>query len=95
MKEILKKKTYLSLVWIAIVKSGVSISFGTYAPFIFKEKGFTLSQIGIIITLFFVLSGISMITSSKIEKKIRAEKHYQAVILDNFTNGIVIYVYNR
>ena len=73
MKEILKKKTYLSLGWIAIVKSGVSISFGTYAPFIFKEKGFTLSQIGIIITLFFVLSGISMITSSKIEKKIGAE----------------------
>lgn len=73
MKIILKNKTYLSLVWIAIVKSGVSISFGTYAPFIFKEKGFTLSQIGIIITLFFILSGISMITSSKIEKKIGAE----------------------
>lgn len=73
MKEILKKKTYLSLIWIAVVKSGVSISFGTYAPFIFKEKGFTLSQIGIIISLFFILSGISMLTSSKIEKRIGAE----------------------
>lgn len=73
MKEILGKKTFLSLIWIAIVKSGVSISFGTYAPFIFQEKGFTLSQIGLIVTLFFILSGISMLTSSKIEKKIGAE----------------------
>ena len=73
MKEILRKKTYLSLVWIAIVKSGMSISFGTYAPFMLKERGFTLSQIGIIVSLFFILSGISMLTSSKIEKKIGAE----------------------
>lgn len=73
MKEILKKKTYLSLIWIAIVKSGMSISFGTYAPFMLKERGFTLSQIGIIVSLFFILSGVSMLTSSKIEKKIGAE----------------------
>ncbi len=73
MKEILNKKPYLSLIWIAVVKSGVSISFGTYAPFILKERGFTLSQIGIIISLFFILSGISMLTSSKIEKRIGAE----------------------
>ena len=52
MKEILGKKTFLSLIWIAVVKSGVSISFGTYAPFILKERGFTLSQIGFIVTLF-------------------------------------------
>ena len=73
LKEILKKKTYLSLIWIAIVKSGMSISFGTYAPFMLKERGFTLSQIGIIVSLFFILSGVSMLTSSKIEKKIGAE----------------------
>ena len=73
MKEILKKKTYLSLIWIAIVKSGMSISFGSYAPFMLKERGFTLSQIGIIVSLFFILSGVSMLTSSKIEKKIGAE----------------------
>jgi len=73
MGEILKKKTYLSLIWIAVVKSGLSISFGTYAPFILQEKGFTLSQIGLIVSLFFILSGISMLTSSKIEKKIGAE----------------------
>lgn len=73
MKEILGKKTFLSLIWIAIVKSGVSISFGTYAPFILEKRGFSLSQIGVIITAFFILSGISMLTSSKIEKKIGAE----------------------
>ena len=38
-----------------------------------KERGFTLSQIGIIVSLFFILSGVSMLTSSKIEKKIGAE----------------------
>lgn len=71
-KKILTNKTHLSLLWIAIVKSGVSISFGTYVPFMLKERGFSLEQIGLIVALFFSLSGISMLTSSKIERKIGA-----------------------
>lgn len=72
MKNILKNKTCMLLVWIAIVKSGVSISFGTYIPFILQKNGFTLNQIGLVVTLFFALSGVSMIVSSKMEKWVGA-----------------------
>lgn len=72
MGEIIKNKTCMKLVWIAIVKSAVSISFGTYIPFILKESGFDLSTTGIVVTLFFAISGLSMIASSKLEEKIGA-----------------------
>ena len=51
MKEILSSKVILGLILISVVKSGVSISFGTYMPFILEKSGFTLSQIGLIVTL--------------------------------------------
>lgn len=70
MKEILSSKTILALILIAVVKSGVSISFGTYMPFILEDNGFTLNQIGLIVTLFFTISGVATMLSSKIEEKI-------------------------
>lgn len=72
MKDIIKNKTCMMLVWIAIVKSGVSISFGTYIPFILKDYNFTLNKIGLIVTCFYALSGLSMIISPKLEEKIGA-----------------------
>src|SRR5699024_8543270 len=70
MKEILSSKTILGLVLIAVVKSGVSISFGTYMPFLLEKNGFSLNQIGLIVTLFFTISGVATMLSSKIEEKI-------------------------
>lgn len=70
MKEILGSKTILGLILIAVVKSGVSISFGTYIPFILEKNGFALNEIGLIVTLFFTVSGIATIYSSKMEEKI-------------------------
>ena len=70
MKEILSSKPCLGLILIAVVKSGVSISFGTYAPFILHNHGFSTSQTGIITTIFLVAGGISTILSPKIEDKI-------------------------
>lgn len=72
MKDIIKNKTVMILVLIAIVKSGVSISFGTYIPFILKDYGFNLKDIGLIVTIYYALSGISMITSAKLEEKVGA-----------------------
>ncbi len=72
MKDIIKNKTVMILVLIAIVKSGVSISFGTYIPFILKDYGFSLKDIGLIVTIYYALSGISMITSAKLEEKVGA-----------------------
>ena len=72
MKEILKNKICIYLMIVSIVKSAVSISFGTYIPFLLKENGFGLVQTGFIVSLFFISGGIGTILSSKIEKYINA-----------------------
>ncbi len=73
MFEILKDKTCVFLTFISTVKSAVSISFGTYIPFLLKKQGFSLEEIGIIVTLFFISGGLATIFSSKIERKIGAK----------------------
>jgi len=72
MKEILKNKTCMFLMFISIIKSAVSISFGTYIPFLLKNNGFNLTSTGLIVTLFFISGGCATIVSSKIEKYINA-----------------------
>lgn len=73
MFEILKNKTCMFLTFISTLKSALSISFGTYIPFLLKEKGFSLNEIGLIVTLFFISGGLATIYSSKIENKIGAK----------------------
>ncbi len=72
MKEILKDKTSVFLTFISTIKSAVSISFGTFVPFLLKESGFSLKAIGLIVTLFFIAGGSATIISSKIEKYFKA-----------------------
>ena len=71
--EILKDKTCILLIVISTVKSVVSICFGTYIPFLLQDRGFNLTQIGLIITLFFVMGAIASMTSSRFEKYIGAK----------------------
>ena len=70
MKEILKNKVCMFLMFISVIKSALSISFGTYIPFLLKAQGFSLEMTGLIVTLFFISGGLATIFSSKIEKKI-------------------------
>ncbi len=70
MKEILKNKVCMFLMFISVIKSALSISFGTYIPFLLKKQGFSLEITGLIVTLFFISGGLATIFSSKIEKKI-------------------------
>jgi len=72
MKEILKNKTCMFLTFVSVVKSAVSISFGTYIPFLLSKQGFTLNETGLIVTLFFISGGLATIYSSKIENKVGA-----------------------
>ena len=72
MKEVMKNKTCMFLMFVSVIKSAVSISFGTYIPFLLKTNGFNLSQTGIIVTLFFISGGLATIVSSRIEKYINA-----------------------
>ena len=72
MKEILKNKTCMFLTIISVIKSALSISYGTYIPFLLQQKGFDLSSIGFIVTLFYISGGIGTIFSAKFEKKFKA-----------------------
>lgn len=69
-KEVLKNKTCMFLTFISTIKSAVSISFGTYIPFLLNKYDFSLKETGLIVTLFFISGGIATIFSSKIENKI-------------------------
>ena len=67
-KEILKNKTCLILIFISFMKSLVSICFGTYTPFLLQKFGFSLNNTGLIITLFFISGSIASMTCSRFEK---------------------------
>lgn len=69
-KGILKNKTCMFLTFISTIKSAVSISFGTYIPFLLNKYDFSLRETGLIVTLFFISGGLATIFSSKIENKI-------------------------
>lgn len=73
-KEILKNKPCMFLMLISIIKSAVSISFGTYIPFLLSGHGFNLTQTGFIVTLFFIFGGIATILSSRLEKRMGAKR---------------------
>ena len=68
MKKIFSSKKMINLTYISVVKSFVSMSCATYFPFILARHGFSLSQTGLIITLFFANAGVATMLSSKIEK---------------------------
>ena len=72
MKEILKNKACMFLLVVSVIKSALSISFGTYIPFLLQKQGFSLSATGLVVTLFFVSGGLATIFSSKIENKLGA-----------------------
>ena len=67
-KEIVKNKVCMFLILITIIKAALVMSFGTYIPFLLKDYNYDLTNVGLIMTLFFIMGGISMIISSKIEK---------------------------
>ena len=69
--EILKNKICIFLISVTIIKAALIMSFGTYAPFILKKFDFSLSQTGIIMTIFYIAGGLSMIFASKIEKTVK------------------------
>ena len=70
MKEILKNKVCMFLMFISVIKSALSISFGTYIPFLLKNQGFSLEITVLIVTLFFISGGLATMFSSKLERKI-------------------------
>ncbi|MBR1976671.1 MFS transporter [bacterium] len=72
MKEVFSSPVMLNLTWISVVKSMVSMTCATYFPFLLARYGFSLSQTGAIVTVFFLTAGIATMLSTIFEKKIGA-----------------------
>ncbi len=70
-KEIVSNKICLFLILVTVVKSALIMSFGTYMPFLFKKFGFEITNIGLLMSAFFIISGISMFFSGILEKKLK------------------------
>ncbi len=70
-KEIVKNKTCSFLIIITVIKAALVMSFGTYMPFILKKFDFPITHTGLVLTLFYIAGGFSMIISSRLEKLIK------------------------
>lgn len=66
-KDILKSKPMMILIYISTMKSVVSMSFSTFTPFLFKELGYGMEIIGAATTALFITGGIATMASSKFE----------------------------
>ncbi len=67
--EIITNKACLFLIFITVIKAALTMSYGTYIPFLLKEHGYKVTNIGLLVTLFYIAGAISMMLSSKLEKK--------------------------
>ena len=67
-KEILSNKLCLFLIFITVIKAALVMSYGTYIPFLLKEHGFKITHIGLIVTLFYIAGGVSMLFSGTFER---------------------------
>jgi FSR family fosmidomycin resistance protein-like MFS transporter len=72
--KIAKTPELLSLIFISVMKSVVTIAFATYVPFLLNAHGWTLAQTGLIMTCFFTFAGVATVLSSKIERIIGAQR---------------------
>ncbi len=70
-KEIMLNKPCMFLAMITVIKAALVMSFGTYIPFLLNKFGFSVINIGLLVTLFYVAGGISMIVSSRFEKYLK------------------------
>ena len=70
-KEILKNKTCIFLIIITVIKAMLVMYYGTYIPFLLKKFEFPITNIGLILTLFYIAGGLSMMISSGLEKHIK------------------------
>lgn len=71
LKEILKNKTCIFLIIITVIKAALVMSFGTYIPFLLKKYDFPVTHTGLVLTMFYIAGGLSMIVSSHLEKFIK------------------------
>ena len=71
LSEILSNKFCLFLIFVTVIKSALIMSFGTYIPFLLRKHDFEITNIGFLMTAFFIASGISMLFSGIFEKKLK------------------------
>jgi FSR family fosmidomycin resistance protein-like MFS transporter len=69
-KLIFANKTLVILIIISMLKSLIAQSYCIYMPFLWKDMGYSVSNIGIALFLFSFTGGVATYLSSKIEHKI-------------------------
>ena len=72
-KIVWKNKALMALLLISVTKSMVSVSFGTYMPFLLEKMGYSINIIGFVLTVFFFFSGVASVVSNKIERYVGAK----------------------
>ena len=80
------------MVFASIVKSFVISSFQIILPFYWKEVGFSVSQIGIILFLFMMAGALGVISSPFFEKRIGERNVFYLSLLTIFPLGIIFYL---
>ena len=71
LKDILKNKTCMLLIFFTVLKACLLMSFSTYIPFLLKQYNFEIVHVGFIMTAFFILGSIAMMFASYLEKRIK------------------------
>jgi hypothetical protein len=91
-KKVFENKTLLVLIWIAIVKSLVAMTYTFFMPFVLKEYHYSVVQIGLWYKQFFTPRRLRFFSRRKIVKQIRQEKLllYLCVAYSAFDSGFYV-----
>ncbi len=80
-KKVFENKTLLVLIWIAIVKSLVAMTYTFFMPFVLKEYHYSVVQIGLWISSFSLLGGYASFLGGKLSNKIGKRSCYYISVL--------------
>ncbi len=80
-KEVLKNKILMILIWVAIVKSLVAMTFTFFIPFVLKDYNYSVVSIGILISTFSLLGGLGSFIGGKIVPRTGAKLCYYISVL--------------
>lgn len=92
LKKIFSNKPVAILVAASIVKSFVVSSFNIILPFYWKEIGFSLSKIGIILFIFMLAGALGVMTSPYIERKVGVRKVFYLSLIPVTILGLLFYI---
>lgn len=89
--DMFKNSTMRILLMTSILKSLIGSSFGLILPFYWKNSGYSVSQIGMILFLFMLCGGLGTFASPFIEKKFGAKRVFYLSMILVFPLTLIFY----